>query len=264
MSRESLNLTGERFGRLVVIKEAKRRGYHRYWLCKCDCGNEKEVYMSNLRYGKTQSCGCLHTETVSKPEITDLTGKRFGSLIVIKVTEKNPKSKMPRWLCKCDCGSDTIAYSSNLMRGHSRSCGCEQGGKSALRWTEDEELSIINLLNTKKNTVEISQITGRTINAVNRKIAQLKNEKKLKKCADCENYFIPKSVAAKFCSDQCRWRNHKKKTTKKRRKEGLCPQCGGVMDVAISTQKSKVTTTYCTKCQEYFHDNYLKNKIEKE
>lgn len=49
---------GERFGRLVVINEAEPYNRHRYFLCKCDCGNEKSIPMDNLRRGKAKSCGC--------------------------------------------------------------------------------------------------------------------------------------------------------------------------------------------------------------
>lgn len=52
--------TGQRFGRLVAIKlSEERRGGQVYWLCKCDCGNEKTVSVSNLIGGGVKSCGCL-------------------------------------------------------------------------------------------------------------------------------------------------------------------------------------------------------------
>lgn len=56
------DLTGFRFGRLVVLRRApdRRRGWPR-WLCLCDCGNEKEVDSNNLRNNNTRSCGCLNT-----------------------------------------------------------------------------------------------------------------------------------------------------------------------------------------------------------
>ncbi len=37
-----------------------------WWLCRCDCGNEKEVRGYVLTSGATQSCGCLHKEGLSK------------------------------------------------------------------------------------------------------------------------------------------------------------------------------------------------------
>jgi len=59
-----MNLSGQRFGRLVVVSEAEPRGYMRRWLCKCDCGREKTVYQTRLRNKGSQSCGCLSRELI--------------------------------------------------------------------------------------------------------------------------------------------------------------------------------------------------------
>lgn len=58
------DLTEQRFGKLVVIKETeKRNGYGNIiWLCKCDCGKIKEVATPDLKTGRTMSCGCLKAE----------------------------------------------------------------------------------------------------------------------------------------------------------------------------------------------------------
>jgi hypothetical protein len=53
-----LDLTGRRFGKLTPIKWTKFNGQHRYWLCKCDCGKEKEIAATHLIGNKTYSCGC--------------------------------------------------------------------------------------------------------------------------------------------------------------------------------------------------------------
>jgi len=55
-------ITGQRFGRLTVLKWIG--GYGSKWLCRCDCGNEKQVKSSLLRNGHTRSCGCLIRETI--------------------------------------------------------------------------------------------------------------------------------------------------------------------------------------------------------
>jgi hypothetical protein len=61
------NLTGERFGRLLVIKRVENSKYNEtQWLCKCDCGKEKIVKYGKLAYGKTKSCGCYSTEILVK------------------------------------------------------------------------------------------------------------------------------------------------------------------------------------------------------
>lgn len=53
----------------------------------------------------------------------DLTGKRFGRLVILERVESNRKDK-PAWLCLCDCGNEIVSYSDYLSSGHTRSCGC--------------------------------------------------------------------------------------------------------------------------------------------
>ena len=55
------DLTGMRFGRLVVLCLDRMVKKNRYWLCKCDCGNIKSIQASGLKSGTT-SCGCYHDE----------------------------------------------------------------------------------------------------------------------------------------------------------------------------------------------------------
>ena len=59
-----LDLTGQRFGKLTVIKFSKDvqsgNRKRKYWLCQCDCGNTKEVRTDCLTSGNVKSCGCLH------------------------------------------------------------------------------------------------------------------------------------------------------------------------------------------------------------
>lgn len=55
---------GVRFGRLLVIEE-RQRG-QRTVLCRCDCGTEKAFTATNLRAGKTTSCGCVRRETTAR------------------------------------------------------------------------------------------------------------------------------------------------------------------------------------------------------
>lgn len=54
--------TGQRFGRLTIKSFSHRKGKHLYWLCECDCGNEKTIEATSLLRGATKSCGCLHRE----------------------------------------------------------------------------------------------------------------------------------------------------------------------------------------------------------
>lgn len=53
------DLTGKRFGKLVVAELAGRRKGSIVWRCLCDCGRETTVRGALLNYGQTKSCGCL-------------------------------------------------------------------------------------------------------------------------------------------------------------------------------------------------------------
>jgi len=57
--------TGNKYGKLTVISRVKNNDIGKaQWLCKCDCGKNVVVVSSQLRLGKTKSCGCLrHTAT---------------------------------------------------------------------------------------------------------------------------------------------------------------------------------------------------------
>lgn len=57
-----IDLTGKRFGKLIVIKKEKPKNKHTMWLCKCDCGKEKIVGASELKRGTTKSCGCYNLQ----------------------------------------------------------------------------------------------------------------------------------------------------------------------------------------------------------
>ena len=54
----------------------------------------------------------------------NMTGLRFGKLVAIEPTEKRDCRGVVYWLCKCDCGKETIVNGSHLRRGLIKSCGC--------------------------------------------------------------------------------------------------------------------------------------------
>ena len=54
-----IDLTGERFGRLVVIRKIPSNRHHSQWECLCDCDAVRTVDQGNLTSGSTKSCGCF-------------------------------------------------------------------------------------------------------------------------------------------------------------------------------------------------------------
>ena len=59
-----INLMGQRFGRLVVIKRVENRGRKVCWCCLCDCGKETVVTSTNLITGHSKSCGCMRSDVL--------------------------------------------------------------------------------------------------------------------------------------------------------------------------------------------------------
>ena len=68
---KKLNIIGEKYGRLTVIKETEPHytvggNKKRMFMCLCSCGNTVVVSITNLRNGNTKSCGCLRKELDEK------------------------------------------------------------------------------------------------------------------------------------------------------------------------------------------------------
>lgn len=99
MKQNVNDLTGKRFGRLTVIKDTgKRKHRNVVWLCKCDCGNFKEIKAEHLRYERTVSCGCFNREQASvrgkniaekKIYETDLVEDTRLGLLTQKISKRN-------------------------------------------------------------------------------------------------------------------------------------------------------------------------------
>ena len=104
MGRKLVDLTGQRFGRLVVMEYVARVNHSSKWKCLCDCGNWSVVSLSGLRSG-TFSCGCYRVERAGL--LTLKHGARGGDNRNKMATYKtwdsmkqrchNPKSKGWQW-----------------------------------------------------------------------------------------------------------------------------------------------------------------------
>lgn len=70
MSRNRINLVGNRYGRWTVLSRAKNttKGHNHYWNCLCDCKDRtiKKVAGSSLLSGSSKSCGCLNIELLTE------------------------------------------------------------------------------------------------------------------------------------------------------------------------------------------------------
>ena len=116
---KKIEMAGKRFGRWMVLAEAKQdKRRHYMWLCRCDCGTEKVVRGSRLIHGESLSCGCGRRRL-------NLVGERFGRLTIIEEATRD-KHGFRRYLCQCDCGNEKVIAWACLRTGDTKSCGCLQ------------------------------------------------------------------------------------------------------------------------------------------
>lgn len=152
-----LKLIGKRFGRLVVLDYLGVKKRRTNWLCRCDCGTEKEFNAGALSQG-TSSCGCLFRERLHR---LNLAGRRFGRLVVL-VRLKSDSRRCYRWLCRCDCGTEKIVGVKNLMNRSTNSCGClfrelrKRRGDKNPNWKGGQALAYRRRMQNPSNRIEAS------------------------------------------------------------------------------------------------------------
>ena len=125
-----IDITGQRFGRLVAIKELGRtKSGAVLWELHCDCGRTTTSNVTSVKIGKKRSCGCLRVK-YKKDYSEDLTGRKFGYLTVIKEIPKGEAApdksvnNNTRWWCQCDCGNFVAVQGGKLVHRNNTSCGC--------------------------------------------------------------------------------------------------------------------------------------------
>lgn len=119
----SIDLTGQRFGKLTVEEKTdKRQQSYFLWRCRCDCGGEILVNTKHLKRGTITNCGCIPKPTARRGTIAeDLTGRQFGDLTVLR-RAKNRRGRTC-WVCRCSCGKIHTATAHELKQGRCSSCG---------------------------------------------------------------------------------------------------------------------------------------------
>ena len=141
-----VDITGKVFGRLTVESFAGHTPTGNMWNCVCSCPehNRVKVLTKHLNQGLVRSCGCLQKES-RHLRAHDLTGKRFGRLVVIKPTDKRVNSNVV-WLCRCDCEPNkfTEVAQYKLESGETKSCGCltKESARARRKYSTDEELKL--------------------------------------------------------------------------------------------------------------------------
>lgn len=121
-----IDILGKKFGELTVISEIRKRNANKkiLWKCRCSCGKDKNFVSQSLIHGYATSCGCLTNQKISQIRIIDISGQRFGRLVVLRREDEIYKNRLTSWICICDCGTKKVISKCNLVTGKAQSCGC--------------------------------------------------------------------------------------------------------------------------------------------
>ena len=88
----------------------------------------------------------------------DLTGQRFGRLTALAPAENI--GGCTAWLCRCDCGKETVVITKRLRDGHRTSCGCDNenfgkppnvAGRASLTYVEGTCVEMIQSDTVRRN-----------------------------------------------------------------------------------------------------------------
>ena len=128
------DLVGNIFGELTVVEQLPDRigkdgrTYDR-WLCKCSCGNTREVVGEQLRNGKITVCSISnHNNNLTQIDL-DILGNIYGDLTVIsqapdKIYANGRHSD--KWMCKCSCGETIEVLGEQLRNGKVKVCSVQK------------------------------------------------------------------------------------------------------------------------------------------
>lgn len=175
--RKLIDLAGEKFGKLTVIKRVPSNNGRTYWLCRCECGNNKVIESYHLQHHEYISCGCIKKPN---PKKINMVNKVFGSLTVIREAPNPYKRKHTSWECICECGNKIIAEGTLLRRGYYSSCGCKKA----------ERISKTMFKHGKTNTriYKIWHCMRQRCNNPNYYEAHLYYERGIKICPEWDNF----------------------------------------------------------------------------
>ena len=147
------NIIGQRFNRLVVVRDDGTRSAKGdiKWLCQCDCGKQIHALGYRLKRGLTKSCGCLNDEK-RRERFKDLTGAETENFKIIdKAYSKNQRVW---WNCVCKhCGANIIL--NNNLISHQTSCGCLRGASKEFMDSIRDSESLKSTKPTAKSTTGV-------------------------------------------------------------------------------------------------------------
>lgn len=163
---QQYEIIGKTFGKLTILaidndfkKQNNIKNNHTYYKCQCSCENKTIITLqgSSVINGHTTSCGCYRKEKASE-SAKDITDQIFGRLKALYPTQKRQGANVI-WHCIClNDGNECDVRASDLINGHTQSCGCI---KSIGETNIQQLLQTNNIIFEKEKTFEELNQYGR-------------------------------------------------------------------------------------------------------
>jgi hypothetical protein len=126
-------MIGNRYGKLIVIKETEKHGKNRMFQCKCDCGNLTITQMGGLRSGHTKSCGCYHDKVPLKGFNNIIIHKDYAEMIIesnkfgvvstfFDLSHLDEIKKYTRWYLSSKKYVETMLSNRKIIKMHTLFC----------------------------------------------------------------------------------------------------------------------------------------------
>jgi hypothetical protein len=158
------NLVGQKFGKLLVIRESEERKTpnQAYWLCKCDCGNEHTVSTNCLNMMTVKSCGRCKRIAWNSKRVGEISGLfwqhiitgAFSRNIEVLITPEQAWNKFIEQDRKCALSGVELRFSDNW------------------RNPSDKTASLDRIDSSKNYTIDNIQWVHKTVNRIKSNIDQ--------------------------------------------------------------------------------------------
>lgn len=112
---------GNIYGKWTIIEEIpvhQRENRALAHLAQCECGTIRPVRISDLRSGKSKSCGCS-----SKKDWHIIIGQTYGELTVLKQLVNRHGNLIQQYECQCSCGNKIVLPADLINK--KKNCGCK-------------------------------------------------------------------------------------------------------------------------------------------
>ncbi len=112
---KEIDYVGKVFGNLTIIRKVESNVREAKWFCLCSCGHNTIVATSKLKRGQTCCSRCSKNRRGKPANFIDITGQKFGRLLVIKQVKGN-RYGHSKYECLCDCGNRPIILAAQIKK----------------------------------------------------------------------------------------------------------------------------------------------------